>query len=115
MVKSGKRETGDFLHLPGSAQWRIFSALGNSHYGKIGYRLTQHSPTLRRKRHSLYGYLLLIPPAPVNGRIAQTEGGEEFSSLNEIRSGSRLEKQLTELRGGGIKREREDNDTERRG
>ncbi len=45
-----------------SAQWRIFSWSGILHFGKITYRLTHHSPTLRRKRYSFYGYLFLIPP-----------------------------------------------------
>ncbi len=48
------------------------------------------------------------------GRITQAEGGEQFSSLAEIRGGSRMERRLTEERGG-VKREREDPDTERRG
>ena len=34
------------------------------HLGKIGYRLTHHSPTLRRKRNSFYGYPLFISPLP---------------------------------------------------
>ncbi len=46
-----------------------FTGPGILHFGKIGYRLTQHSPTLRRKSHSFYGYLLLISPLPAPDRI----------------------------------------------
>ena len=44
-------------------------------------------------------FLFWIPQPP--GRITKAGSGEDSSSLNEIRSGNRLEKQLTELRGGG--------------
>ena len=33
------------LLFAGSAQWRFFQGSGILHFGKIGYRLTQHSPT----------------------------------------------------------------------
>jgi len=81
--------------------------------------LASYSPTrttlyhFRRKGYSFYGYLILIPLTP--GRIEEDGSSQEYYSLTEIRSGSRMEKRLTEERGGGIKKEREDPNTERRG
>ncbi len=57
-----------------------------------------------RKRHSFYGYLLLIPLP--HGRIAKDGNCEEFSSVTEIRGGSRMEKRLSGGRGGGGEEEK---------
>jgi len=68
------------------------SRVENSHYGKITVGLTHHSPTLRRKRHSFYGYLLLIFLTP--GRITKAGSCEEFSSVTEMRGGSWNRKEI---------------------
>ena len=82
-----------------------FSRVWNSALWKNWISANTTFTDFRRKCHSFYSYFLLIPPAPVNGRIAQTEGGEEFSSVTEIRGGSRMERRSTEKRiGGGLRK-----------
>ncbi len=62
MVKSGGTAERRFYTFARGAQWRNFLDPGILHFGKIGYRLTHHSPTLRRERHSFYADPLLISP-----------------------------------------------------
>jgi len=78
---------------------------------RISTKITQHFDKGTHHSATFAGSAILLP----HGRIEEDGSWEEFSSLTEIPGGSRMERQLTEERGGGIKKEKEDPETERMG